>query len=229
MPALRCALFCVALLHGTAAFASDWKIAVGATMISTPETPGAADRRILAVPSWDVEYRERFFSKGLDFAGVYLANTSRFRSGAALAWDFDRNETTGVDGTMNAKVFGEWKPSLASLKAEATHDVLGRGHGLQATLDASVAVPFFSPWFFAAGPGVSWIDEENARSFFGSEAGAGVRDVHLNVVVRRRLPGEWSATAVTVFSRLQGDAARSAFTERDDELSLIVTLSRRIR
>lgn len=228
MTRLHCVVFVVASLLASGAVASDWKISAGATMISTPEYPGAADRRFLVVPSWDVEYRERFFSKGLDFAGVYLTN-SRFRSGAALAWDFARNEESGVDGTMHAKVFGEWKQSLASLKAEAAHDVLGNGHGLQGTLDASVAVPFFSPWFFAAGPGVTWIDEENARSFFGSQAGAGVRDIHLNFVVRRRLPGEWSATAVTVLSRLQGDAARSAFTERDDELSLIVTLSRRIR
>jgi outer membrane scaffolding protein for murein synthesis (MipA/OmpV family) len=220
-------------------------------MISTPRFLGSEERRLLVVPSWDVEYRERFFSRGLDFAGVRFANGETWKSGAAIAWRFDsRDEDDApqfrglgdVESTLNAKLFAEWKRSLFSLKTEATHDLLGRGHGLTAALDATVAVPFFRPWFFAAGPGVTWIDDEHARTFFAVDsaqsarsglpphaAGAGLRDVHFAVVATRRLPNQWSATTIASLSRLRGDAAESPLTERDTELSVLFIVSRRIR
>lgn len=230
---------------------SPWKISAGATVISVPRYPGADERRVLVVPSWDVVYRERWFSKGLDFAGVHFKKRGAWKSGAAIAWELDsRDESDAprfeglgdVESTMSAKLFGEWSRSLLTVSAAASHDLLGRGHGLTATLDASVAVPFFQPWFFAAGPGVSWIDGENAATFFGvdaeqsrrsglpaHEAAAGIRDVRFTAVASRRLRGEWRAAAVTSLSRLRGDAASSPVTGRKDELSFVFTLSRRIR
>ena len=58
----------------TTAEASDWSIAVGPAVYVSPKYPGAKSSFVFPWIDQEIEYKHRFFSKGMDFAGVYLAN-----------------------------------------------------------------------------------------------------------------------------------------------------------
>jgi len=185
--------------------------------------------------SLEIDYKNRFFSKGLDFAGVYFINNESWKLGSTLSYDItDRrhqadNRLKGlgdVNSTLRAKVFAEHTVSLFTVAVAAAQDIAGNGQGLMLSLDASCAIPFIEPWFFSFGPGITWGNGEYAHTFFGVtrsqsarsgfpafDADPGLTDIHFNTVVSYSLTERWTVSGVLGLARLTGSAADSPITQ----------------
>ena len=218
----------------------DWTISVGASAITGPKYPGAKATTTLPIPYWDIDYKHRFFSNGLDdVAGVYLFNDDTWKVGSALAYDItERREKDGdrlkglgdVKSTMRAKVFAEYTVSLFTLSAEVAQDIIGHKQGMLIVLDATCAIPFINRWFFSVGPGVTWGDKQYVETFFGVtqaqslhlrfppfDVESGVVDIHLNVVASYSITHHWAATGAFCQARLRGSSADSPIAETKNQ------------
>lgn len=230
-----------------AANGGDWAVSAGAGVVVSPEYPGSKSVKALPVPWWSVVYRNRFFSRGPEFAGVYLVNDGAWSAGGSLQYDFGGRDaeddprlagTDDVRGTVRAKLFATRKLSLLSLSASASQDVGGQRQGMLVKVDAPVAIPFFRPWFFSVGPGVAWGDRRYAATFFGvtaaesarsglprHDAGAGLVDFHLSLVARRPISERLGASAQVTLARLVGDAADSPIAETRNQATGIFSIA----
>jgi len=230
----------------TATPASDWTVSVGASVVTGPKYPGSSSRLVIPIPAWEIDYKNRFFSKGLDFAGVYFLNDESWKLGSALSYDITdrRHQADGrlkglgdVNSTLRAKVFAEHTMSLFTLAVAAAQDIAGNGQGLLLSLDASCAIPFIEPWFFSFGPGITWSNGEYAHTFFGVtrsqsarsglpafDADPGLMDVHFNAVVSYSITERWTVSGVLGLARLTGSAADSPITQTKYQETGVISL-----
>lgn len=227
----------------------DWAVSAGAGLVATPEYPGSRSMKVIPIPSWNIVYKNRYFSRGLDLAGAYLVNDNAWSAGGSLTCAFAGREqkddprlsgTDDVGGTVRANLFATRKVSLFSLSLRASQDVGGNGQGFLAGADASLTIPFVPRWFFSAGPGVTWADRRYSEKFFGVSAEAAARsglprhdaksglvDGHLKVVSRYALTESWGASAIVTVSRIVGSAAESPITESRNQASGIFSATYR--
>jgi outer membrane protein len=224
----------------------DWTISIGASTITGPKYPGAKAITTLPIPYWDIDYKHRFFSNGLDFAGVYLLNDDTWKVGSELTYDLterrekddDRLKGLGnVKSAIRAKVFAEYTLSFFNLSAEVAQDISGHKQGMLIALDATFTIPFTKRWFFSLGPGITWGDKQYVETFFGVtqtqsvrsglppfNAESGVADIHLNIATRYSITNHWAATGMFNPARLLGRSADSPITETKNQTTWIVSM-----
>ncbi|MCT7295062.1 MipA/OmpV family protein [Ralstonia sp. CHL-2022] len=230
--------------------ASDWSIAVGPAIYMSPKYPGAKSSFVFPWIDQEIEYKRRFFSKGMDFAGVYLANNDTWQVGGNFQFDptwrhaHDDARLNGlgnVNATVRAKAFAQYTVSFLTLSTDAEQDILGNRQGLIANADVYASAPV-GRWLFSLGTGVSWTNGQYMRTFFGVDDGqsarsglpvfathAGLRDVHLNAIVTCKLDDRWTANGSLTVARLHGDAADSPITQRRQQTTAMASLTYRFR
>ncbi|WP_426400839.1 MipA/OmpV family protein (plasmid) [Ralstonia sp. R-29] len=228
----------------------DWSIAVGPSVFMTPKYPGARSSFIVPWVDQEIEYKHRFFSKGMDFAGVYLANDDTWQVGGNFQFDptwrhagddARLNGLGNVNATVRAKAFAQYTVAFLTLSTDAEQDILGNRQGLIANADVYASVPF-GHWMFSLGTGLSWTNSQYMRTFFGVDDGqsarsglsvfsarAGVRDVHFNAIVTCKLDARWTANASVTVARLRGDAADSPVTQHREQITTMASLTYRFR
>lgn len=229
---------------------SDWSVAVGPAIYMSPKYPGAKSSFVFPWIDQEIEYRHRFFSKGMDFAGVYLANDDTWQVGGNFQFDptwrhaHDDARLNGlgnVNATVRAKAFAKYTVSFLTLSADAEQDILGNRQGLIANADAYASAPV-GRWLFSLGTGVSWTNGQYTRTFFGVDDGqsarsglpvfathAGLRDIHFNAIVTCKLDDRWTANGSLTVARLRGDAADSPITQRRQQTTAMASLTYRFR
>jgi outer membrane scaffolding protein for murein synthesis (MipA/OmpV family) len=234
----------------TTAEASDWSIAVGPAVYVSPKYPGAKSSFVFPWIDQEIEYKHRFFSKGMDFAGVYLANDDTWQVGGNFQFDptwrhaHDDARLNGlgnVNATVRAKAFAQYTVSLLTLSTDAEQDILGNRQGLIANADVYASAPI-GRWLFSLGTGVSWTNGQYMRTFFGVDDGqsarsglpvfathAGLRDIHFNAIVTYKLDDRWTANGSLTVARLRGDAADSPITQRRQQTTAMASLTYRFR
>lgn len=235
---------------GNSAEASDWNVAVGPAIYVSPKYPGAKSSFVFPWIDQEIEYKHRFFSKGMDFAGVYLANNDTWQVGGNFQFDptwrhaHDDERLNGlgnVNATVRAKAFAQYTVSFLTLSTDAEQDILGNRQGLIANADVYASAPL-GRWLFSLGTGVSWTNGQYMRTFFGVDDGqsarsglpvfathAGLRDIHFNAIVTCKLDDRWTANGSLTVARLQGDAADSPITQRRQQTTAMASLTYRFR
>ncbi|MFP3891331.1 MipA/OmpV family protein [uncultured Ralstonia sp.] len=228
----------------------DWSVAIGPSVFVTPKYPGAKSSFVFPWIDQEIEYKHRFFSKGMDFAGVYLANDDTWQVGGNFQFDptwrhagddARLNGLGNVNATVRAKAFAQYTVSFLTLSTDAEQDILGNRQGLIANADAYASAPL-GRWMFSLGAGLSWTNGQYIRSFFGVDDGqsarsglpvfathAGVRDLHVNAIVTCKLDDRWTANGSLTVARLRGDAADSPITQRRQQTTAMASLTYRFR
>ncbi|CAJ0807998.1 MipA/OmpV family protein [Ralstonia flaminis] len=229
---------------------SDWSIAVGPSVYVAPKYPGAKSSFVFPWIDQEIEYKHRYFSKGMDFLGAYLANDDTWQVGGNFQFDptwrhvHDDARLNGlgnVNATVRAKAFAQYTVSFLTLSTDAEQDILGNRQGLIANADVYASAPL-GRWLFSLGSGVSWTNGQYMRTFFGVNGGqsaasglpvfathAGVRDIHFNAIVTCKLDDRWTANGSLTVARLRGDAADSPITQRRQQTTAMASLTYRFR
>jgi MipA family protein len=224
----------------------DWSITVGAFTVTAPTYPGSKDRTTLPLPYWEIDYRHQFYSSGLDVLGYHIFTNDNWDTGAALQYDIterleksdDRLQGLGdVHSTIRARAFAGYSVSLLTVSGAVSKDIANNSQGTLLTLDITGNIPFVELWFFSAGPGVTWGDNEYIKTFFGVtpqqsshsafpifKTNTGLVDAHINFLASYSISDHWKLTGVWYMARLLDNVAASPITETRNQLTGLVSL-----
>jgi MipA family protein len=240
--------FGIALEPG--AFGPDTQVTLGAAAGFRPAYAGSDATVGTVLPFIDAVWRDRLFftTRGGAEAGVFITQDRAFRLGVALEYTFGRDQdenrrllgTGDIDRTTRARVFASSGFGPITVTGFAAQDIENNGHGLTFGGDVEYRARVTPRLSVFAGPGLSFIDGENMRTFFGVTPGqaarsggqlrayapeGGLRDLRFslgavytptrNIVVLPR---------VTVL-QLMGDAADSPLTQSETQVIGLVTVA----
>jgi MipA family protein len=231
---------------------APFSLSVGPAVEITPEYPGARAQRTFALPDVELQYHNWLYVSGTDLIGVYAYNHGGTKAGAAIEWDFterlqrDNPHFAGlgdVATTPRLKVFfqPQLQPWLAGGVLAAT-DIGGHNEGTVAQAYLNLQLPLTSRGYFTLGPGVTWSDTEYMRAFYGVtseqstisgfpvfEAHAGVSDVYVETSAGYAISSRWSVGIDVTAAYLQGDAAKSPFTESRHQITWLAAVLYKLR
>ena len=234
--------------------AANAVLALGANGSWTPSYAGSSSGSLKPTLVWAFQYGKIRLATGggaavLGFAqdprgpgaSAELFSGERFRAGVALRIDRGRNSST-IDGLENlpdvdATVRGRAYASFAltqrwTVAGAISPDLLGRGGGTVATLDATYRRPLApaSEWY--VGGGVNLASAGYMNSYYGVSgetaaatglpaytAGAGATAARAAVGFTSALTSRWIIFGGAGVTRLLGDAAGSPLTERQTTVS----------
>ncbi len=206
-----------------------FSLAAGPAMVASPRFDGARSYRLRPYPIVKLRWRDvvAFNTTRLKIYGV-RGRTLRLGLSASYRLGRDEIDSTALAGlgdigdTVELGVFAEARMGRAAFGFEVRYDpfsghggslvILRAGHGLYADERTLLAVGLRSVWAGA----------DYMRSYFGVSpaqaaasglpafaAGAGFKEVGLQLIARTRLSDDWTLRMDAGASRLLGDAAKS--------------------
>jgi outer membrane scaffolding protein for murein synthesis (MipA/OmpV family) len=231
-------------------FGPDTQVTLGAAAGFRPAYAGSDATVGTVLPFIDAVWRDRLFftTRGGPEIGVQITQDRAFRFGVGLDYAFGRDQddnrrlfgTGDIDRTLRARAFASTGFGPITISAFAAQDIENNGHGLTFGGDIEYRTRLTPQVSVFAGPGLSFIDGENMRTFFGVTPGqaarsggqlrayapeGGLRDLRFslgavytptrNIVVLPRL---------TVL-QLMGDAADSPLTQSETQVIGLVTVA----
>ena len=218
---------------------SDWSIAVGGGVLSTPSYPGAASSHVMPMPFFEVQYRHLVFLSPVSGLGINVVSTQRVQAGVAVQPDLGRAASSAdrlrgwgdVSPGADFRVFGMYSLGRITLLADVRRQ-LGAGNGTLIDGGVTSMLVHARHLMLSATATVSWADGRYTRAYFGVDgnqsaealaqgvrlpsysAGAGLRDAALTLVAVVPIDDRWSVQSLVRAEVLLGDAAASPLTER---------------
>lgn len=218
---------------------NQWRFSAGAGIASLPEYPGADSQRTRVVPVISATYG-RFFIGGEPGSGspagvgFDLYRHGGWRLGVSAHGDLTRRKESDdprlsglgdVDPALRVGLFGAYSTERFVLRASVGSDVSSSEQGTLVRLDALARFRPSERLTLAAGPGLTWANDEYTRTFFGVdalqsarsglpqyEAKSGINSARFSVGANYQIDRSWSVGANFIAARLQGDAADSPVT-----------------
>lgn len=215
-----------------------WRINVGPSVSFQPRYDGSSRYHLVAGPSIDVRYRDRFYLSTGEGIGMNVLTGPNWRVGVGAAYDLGRRAADDLEhlsgmGNINPapslRLLGEYAISKSFplvLRADLRRN-FGGDNGWIGDLGAYMPMPGSSErfaWF--AGPTVTIADSRYMNSWFGVnaqqsarsgyrqyDASAGVRSVGFGVSMAWTVKKHWVLSADGAFQQLVGSAARSPITQ----------------
>ncbi|MES2072295.1 MAG: MipA/OmpV family protein [Pseudomonadota bacterium] len=226
---------------------SDWSVTLGAGAVNAPVYAGSATRKTLAIPYFNVAYKDTY-TLSLDGLGMNLYQEGDVKLTAGISVDGIKRDDAGnanirklgnLNNIVRAKAALSYTLLGTVLTAGLATDVSNKNGGSQLSLSAKL--PLYSnaqlTSFAAVGLGIA--DKKYMQSYFGVDQKqaalsglneyrpkAGIQHASLIFGANYMLDKDWLAIALVSVSSLQGDAARSPFTEKKTQASYIVGLAR---
>jgi outer membrane protein len=219
---------------------TNWRLTLGAGLVSTPKFPGADSQRVHFLPMIGASYG-RFFigadpaAAGLGGIGVNLYQDAHWRLSTAISGGLARRKESDdprlrglgdVNRTASAGIGAAYTQDWFTLRASIRSDILNRGQGTLARFDARARHRINEHWVVYAGPGLTWANNRYSQTFFGVNtaqsaasgvrlfnAGSGLNSVRFSLGTGYRFDNHWGVGAFATLSRLQGDAASSPITQ----------------
>lgn len=117
------------LMEGGLTQASNWKVTLGGGALYAPKYEGSDKHSLLAVPYIDLVWKDTFFLNPIDGLGVNIFDHQGFKAGAAVAYDFGRQESDSrselrgmgdLDAGVTATGFVEYDLKIAKLEGSVT-------------------------------------------------------------------------------------------------------------
>jgi len=215
-----------------------WRIRVGPSASFQPRYDGSDRYHVVAGPSIDIRYRDRFFLSTGEGLGMNVLTGPNWRVGFAVAYDLGRRAADDLGhlsgmGNINPapslRLLGEYAISKSFplvFRADLRRS-FGGDNGWIGDIGAYMPMPGSSETFsWFAGPTMTIADSRYMNSWFGVNAGqsarsgyrqydasAGIRSVGFGVVASLALNKRWSLTADGAFQQLVGAAAHSPITQ----------------
>jgi outer membrane scaffolding protein for murein synthesis (MipA/OmpV family) len=215
-----------------------WRIRVGPSASFQPRYDGSDRYHVMAGPSIDIRYRDRFFLSTGEGLGMNVLTGPNWRVGFAVAYDLGRRAADDLGhlsgmGNINPapslRLLGEYAISKSFplvFRADLRRS-FGGDNGWIGDIGAYMPMPGSSETFsWFAGPTMTIADSRYMNSWFGVNAGqsarsgyrqydasAGIRSVGFGVVASLALNKRWSLTADGAFQQLVGAAAHSPITQ----------------
>lgn len=225
----------------------DWQISVGGAFIATPRYIGGKGTRFLAVPSFDVRYKDWFFANVQDGIGLQYESKGLTLS-AALAPDFNNRDPTDsprlsglrkVSEAVAVKLKAEYEAEQLDISATLTSRLgSSRKGGNALELEAGYTVLGGSNYFLALGVRVRAVDAQFANNFIGItpqdaaasgrsafRVGSGVTNVGPYGQFVYRLDGQWTLISRLALDKLRGQAAKSPLVEKTSQPSFLLVAS----
>ncbi|WP_206957006.1 MipA/OmpV family protein [Trinickia acidisoli] len=215
-----------------------WRIRVGPSASFQPRYDGSDSYHMLAGPSIDIRYSDRFFLSTGEGLGMNVLTGPNWRLGVAAAYDLGRRAADDLDhlkgmGNINPapslRLLGEYAISKSFplvLRADLRRN-FGGDNGWIGDLGAYMPMPGSSQsfaWF--AGPTMTIADSRYMNSWFGVnatqsansgyrqyDASAGIRSVGFGVSASWTVNKHWILSADGAFQQLVGAAAHSPITQ----------------
>lgn len=215
-----------------------WRIRIGPSASFQPRYDGSDRYRMLAGPSIDIRYRDRFFLSTGEGIGMNVLTGPNWRVGVAAAYDLGRRSADdlehlhGLDNINPApslRLLGEYAVSKSLplvLRADLRRN-FGGDNGWIGDLGAYMPMPGSSETFaWFAGPTMTIADSRYMNSWFGVnaaqaarsgyrqyDASAGIRSVGFGVSASWTVNKHWVVSADGAFQQLVGAAAHSPLTQ----------------
>lgn len=215
-----------------------WRVRIGPSVSFQPRYDGADSYHVLAGPTIDIRYRDRFFVSTGEGLGANVLTGPNWRAGITLSYDLGRraadddNHLHGI-GNINAApsahLFGEYVVSRSFplvLRADLRRD-LGGDNGWVGDLGAYMPMPGSSrkfAWF--AGPTVTFADSRYMNTWFGVsavqaarsgyaryQASAGIKSAGFGIAATWMPAKHWFVTGNVAYQQLLGSAAHSPITQ----------------
>lgn len=228
--------------------AVNWNITLGLVVLDGEKFPGSDKRKLHIYPLGEVVYKDTFFFKGdpipgatIRGLGAYLFKNEHWAVSASLAPDFtERHEQDdvrlrglgNVAVTVRAALAASYTHDWWRISGAITKDLSKKKEGVKGGFDFEATWHATEHLTLDAGPGVTFANRENTRTFFGVtplqsarsgypvyDPSGGVQNIRFSVGMNYRLGGGWFAGAFASESKLQGDAANSPFIQKKQELS----------
>jgi len=231
-------------------FGRDTQLTLGATAGFRPVYAGSDSTTGVALPFIDAVWRDRLFftTRGGPEIGVQITQDRAFRFGVGLDYAFGRDQddnrrlqgTGDIDGALRARAFATSGFGPITISAFAAQDIENNGHGLSFGGDIEYRMRVAGQVSVFAGPGLTFVDGEHMRTFFGVTPGqasrsggqlrsyapeGGLRDVRFslgatytptrNIVVLPRI----------TLLQLVGDAADSPLTASETQVIGTLTVA----
>jgi MipA family protein len=231
---------------------APFTLSVGPAVEITPDYPGASAQRTFVLPDVELQYHNWLYVSGTDLIGVYAYNHAGTKAGAAIEWDFterlqrDNAHFAGlgdVSTTPRLKLF--FTPQFLAWLAggvTAATDIGGHSEGTVAQAYLNLQLPLTARGFFTIGPGLTWSDTEYMKAFYGVTleqsaitgfpvyaVHSGVSDVYVETSAGYAISSRWSVGIDVTVAHLQGDAAKSPFTEQRQQVTWLGTLLYKFR
>jgi outer membrane scaffolding protein for murein synthesis (MipA/OmpV family) len=231
-------------------FGPDTQVTLGATAGFRPDYLGSDSTVGVVLPFVDANWRDRVFftTRGGPELGFQITQDRAFRFGVGLDYAFGRDEgdnarlrgTGDIDGTMRARAFASSGFGPITISAFLAQDLLDNGHGLTVGGDVEWRSRVTPQVSIFAGPGLSFVDGENMRSFFGVtpaqaarsggqlrayDASGGLQNLRFSLgAVYTPTRNLLVLPRVTVV-QLMGDAADSPITQQETQVIGTLTLA----
>ncbi|WP_298923246.1 MipA/OmpV family protein [uncultured Ramlibacter sp.] len=253
---LAALLATAAPVHAQTEPAKDaWNFNVGLGVVSQPDYPGSDSQKTRVAPLFIASKGPWFFgalpNAGVPFgAGFNFVDTPTWRFGIAGGSGFakPREESDDarlaglgdIDNTAQLALFGSYAKDWFTARAAVTTDVGGNGHGTFALVDLEGRYHVSSRFWVSAAPGFTLADRNRQQTFFGIDAEqsassgrpqyhpeGGLNSWRLALGANYGITPQFGLGGRVVFSRLQGDAARSPITQDASQATLSIFTSYR--
>jgi outer membrane scaffolding protein for murein synthesis (MipA/OmpV family) len=216
--------------------ATDWTVTVGAAVVGSPRFEGSERMRAMALPFFDVRFRDLFFASFNEGVGVNLLSrdivgtgVEGLAAGPLLRWRFGRDQDAApvlrglgdVDFAGEAGAFVSYTfQNIARLRVEARRGFGGHEGTL---VDGSFSlIGRFGDVMVSVGPTLSWASGAFNQTYFGVTPqqsarsglavytpGSGLRSFGVNGTIGWRVTESIGVTAFGGWSRLQSVATDS--------------------
>jgi MipA family protein len=189
----------------------------------------------------------RIDARGLDDIRFKLIERDGFIAGPIAGYNLGRDDHDGdllrglgdVDGGVVAGGFVGYQfgPVLFDVSFRNT---FGDDGGYLIGFGAEIERPLSERLLLTARIGANYADDEYMQNYFGVtaaqavtsvaglpafDAGAGFKDIYVELGLKADLDAHWSARTTVRYSRLVGDAADSPVVESEDQFTALVGLS----
>jgi outer membrane scaffolding protein for murein synthesis (MipA/OmpV family) len=216
---------------------SDWRVTLGAGVMLKPEYEGGDEYEVMALPMFNVRYKDRAFLNPWHGLGYEFFKDDNFTFGTAVNYDFGRDEDDAdrlrglgdVDAGADLKLFGEIDLGLVDLNLEAAQN-LGGHEGFTAEAALMYNARSGQSTFISIGPSITYASDDYMKSYFGVNANqsarsglgrfnaeGGFKDIGFSANVRHMIDQNWFVNGMASYDVLIGDAADSPVTERDSQ------------
>jgi outer membrane scaffolding protein for murein synthesis (MipA/OmpV family) len=208
-----------------------WSVRLGVAGGAEPAYPGADEYDSKPFPIIDVRWGRLIFISDREGVGFNVANGRHLRVGAAITYDYGRDEDDStrlaglgeVDATIEFGGLVVFTVFGARLDGQFRQDIFGGHNGWLVDFGAGYGAAIGELLDIDFHLGATWASEDYLQAYFGVDAAqsaasglpafdpaAGIRDVAAETRATLQLGGGWFAEADFRVSQLLGDAGEDS-------------------
>lgn len=216
----------------------SWNISLGAGTILMPEYEGSNEYELMAVPYFDIKYKDKIAINIIDGIRYKLFDNDNFNFGMGLGYDTGREESDAerlnglgdIDPSLEGLLYAEYNFKNTGFGFEFSKDLIDGHDGMYIGLEAKHRVILSKKMIIIPSLKLTFADNNYMESFFGVsnlqsgnsgfpvfEAKAGLKDASLYVPLIYKWTEHWSVITTFQYSRLMGDASDSPITENKNQ------------